>query len=187
MDYPCPHPRLLAVLASVCAVALALPAPALGARACEAAKATPANADDRTIVRATLCVLNAERANAGLGPLRLNKRLSKAARRHAEDMNRRNYFSHDTLGGGTFVDRIRQTGYLNGANYWTVGENIAWGTRDQAAPSGVAKMWMGSPGHRANILSGSFREIGIGLSDGAPVARSPKPVAIYATEFGAKR
>jgi uncharacterized protein YkwD len=187
MDHPRPHIRLLAVLVAVCAMAVVAPAQASGANACEAANATPASADGRTIVRATLCVLNAQRADAGLGSLRLNKRLSKAARRHAEDMDRRNYFSHNTLGGGTFVDRIRQTGYMHGARHWTVGENIAWGTRDQSAPSGVAEMWMSSPGHRANILNASFREIGIGMADGAPVARSAKPVGIYATAFGAKR
>jgi uncharacterized protein YkwD len=161
---------------------------AMGApRACEAANATPAKAAMRTMVRATLCVLNAQRGRHGLRPLKLNKRLSKAARRHARDMARRKYFDHDSLGGGTFVDRIRRTGYLRGARSWFVGENLAWGTLERSAPRAITKMWMGSPGHRANILSPSFREVGIGLAYGAPVRVGGAPAATYATDFGAAR
>jgi uncharacterized protein YkwD len=46
-------------------------------------------------------------------------------------------------------------------------------------------MWMNSAGHRANILSSSFREVGIGFAMGAPGASGP--AATYATEFGTKR
>jgi uncharacterized protein YkwD len=172
-----------AVLVAVCTAVLAAAPAAMGARACESANAVPGKAAMRTMVRATLCVLNAERDRQGLRPLKLNKRLSKAARGHAGDMVRRNYFSHDSLGGGTFVDRIRRTGYLRGAQRWSVGENLAWGTHDSSAPRAVAAMWMNSPGHRANILNGGFREIGIGLVLGAPGA-SDGPAATYATEFG---
>jgi uncharacterized protein YkwD len=178
--------RFLAVLATACAVALAAAPSALGARACESANATPASASKRTMVRATLCVLNQQRAKHGLRPLKLNKKLSRAARRHARDMDRRNYFSHDSLGGGSFVDRIRRAGYLRGARRWSVGENLAWGTHGNSAPRTITQMWMNSPGHRANILSPSFREIGIGVAYGAPVAGGGKPAATYATDFGAK-
>jgi uncharacterized protein YkwD len=177
----------LCAIAVVGAMLVAAPS-AMGARACEAANATPAKAAMRTMVRATLCVLNAQRERHGLRPLKLNKRLSKAARRHARDMARRKYFTHDSLGGGTFVDRIRRTGYLRGARGWFVGENLAWGTLERSAPRAITKMWMGSPGHRANILSPSFREVGIGLAYGAPVRVGGAPAATYATDFGtAKR
>ena len=167
-------------------VAMLATAPAaMGARACESASATPAKAAKRTMVRATLCTLNAQRERHGLRPLKLNKRLSKAARRHARDMVRRDYFAHDTLGGTSFVDRIRRTGYLRDAQRWTVGENLAWGTHASSAPRAITTMWMNSPGHRANILSPSFREVGIGLALGAPGAGGG-PAATYATEFGAK-
>jgi uncharacterized protein YkwD len=182
----CPHLRLLAAVVSVCATALLAPSSALAAQACESANATPAKANHRIVVRATLCVLNAARSRHGLGPLRLNRRLSKAARRHAGDMARRKYFSHDTLGGGSFLDRIRHTGYLNGAHRWMVGENLAWATDDQSAPRGVTVMWMHSPGHRANILNATFREIGIGIVPGAPARGVHAPAATYATDFGAK-
>ena len=153
MRSPSLQPRFLSALAAGFALALAAAPAALAARACESANATPGKASNRTIVRATLCVLNAERSRAGLRPPRLNTRLSTVSRRHAEDMARRNYFAHDTLGGGSFLDRIRHSGYLNGAHRWMVGENLAWGSRGNSAPSGVTHPWMNSPGHRANILS----------------------------------
>jgi uncharacterized protein YkwD len=186
MGRRCPHLRVLAVLVAACAVTLAAAPSALAARACESANSTPAKAAKRTMVRATLCVLNAERERHGLRPLKLNKRLSRAARRHADDMARHNYFAHDSLGGRSFVDRIRQTGYLRDANRWWVGENLAWGTHGQSAPRAVTRMWMDSPGHRANILSTSFSEVGIGLAYGAPVAGRGMPAATYATDFGSK-
>ena len=185
MGYP--FPRLPAlVLAVVVGVLIAAPA-ALAAQACPAANATPANATKREIIRATLCQLNRERAHYGLRQLKLNKRLARAARRHALDMARRNYFSHDTLGGGSFVDRIRREGYLQGAHNWTVGENLAWGSRSLSRPRVIMRMWMNSPGHRANILNASFREIGIGVAYDAPVAGGAKPAGTYATDFGARR
>jgi uncharacterized protein YkwD len=171
----------LVVLVAMLAVAPS----AMAANACESAGATPAQAAKRTMVRATLCTLNAQRESYGLPPLTLNKRLSRAARRHARDMVRRDYFAHDSLGGGTFVDRIRRTGYLTGARSWTVGENLAWGTDSRSAPRAITTMWMNSPGHRANILSASFREVGIGLVIGAPGV-SGASAATYATEFGAR-
>jgi uncharacterized protein YkwD len=174
-SFPC----ALAVLA-----VMLVAAPSASA-VCASASATPASVAKRTVIRATLCTLNAERARHGLPRLKLNKKLSAAARRHARDMVLRDYFGHDSLGGGSFVDRIRRTGYLRGAGTWSVGENLAWGSHDRAAPRAITEMWMDSPGHRANILSASFREVGIGLALGAPGAEGP--AATYATDFGARR
>src|SRR5918996_989043 len=86
--------------------------------------------------------------------------------------------------GATLVDRIRHTGYLSGANSWSLGENLAWGSHNRAAPRAITEMWMNSAGHRANILSPAFREVGIGLALGAPGPSGPG--ATYATEFGSK-
>jgi uncharacterized protein YkwD len=189
MGFPVRHAalrsRLLVSLATALLLAMAGPPSAVAAQACPSASATPAQAGKRAIVRATLCTVNAERGRHGLDPLRLNARLSRAAVAHAGDMERRNYFSHDSLGGGSFVDRIRSTGYLNGARSWTVGENLAWGSGGRSTPLTITKMWMNSPGHRANILSSTFREIGIGVASGAPIS-SGAPAATYATDFGAR-
>lgn len=190
MRSPIAHPvrriSLLIVLVAFGALALGGAPAAMAASACQSASASPAHTGKRAIVRATLCTINAERASRGLGALRLNKRLSAAATAHAADMDTRNYFAHDSIGGSSFVDRIRRAGYLTGARSWTVGENLAWGSGGRAAPATITQMWMNSPGHRANILSSSYREIGIGVADGAPVAGGGNPAATYATEFGAK-
>ena len=186
MALPHEQSRLAALLLAVLTGLLIAASPAAAEQACTAGNATPAVASKREIVRATLCELNRERAHSGLRALKLNKKLSRAARLHVRDMTRRNYFSHDTLGGGSFVDRIRRQGYLRGARSWIVGENLAWGSRKYSRPSVIMRMWMNSPGHRANILNASFKEIGVGVAYDAPVAGGGKPVGTYATEFGAR-
>jgi uncharacterized protein YkwD len=154
---------------------------AFAARGCSAAHASASQASKRELVRATLCVLNSARARHKLRPLRLNRRLSRAARRHSRAMARGSFFSHTSLGGATFVDRIRGTGYLSGAHSWYIGENIAYGSGDRSSPSSIRRAWMNSPPHRANILNRSFREIGIGLASGTPVGADG---ATYTTDFG---
>jgi uncharacterized protein YkwD len=133
------------------------------------------------LVRATLCVLNAERARHDLAPLKLNRKLSKAARRHSRAMARKHFFSHTSPSGATFVDRIRRAGYLAGASSWSIGENIAYGSGRKGAPRAIGTAWMNSPGHRANILSRSFRAIGIGIAAGTPFGGGG---ATYTTDFG---
>jgi len=168
--------------------ASALPAtvPAQTAQeACEAASARVGQASEDQLLRATLCLMNAERGRRGLPPLRLNNRLSDAADRHSRDMVRRRYFSHDSLTGASFIDRIRRSGYLRSARSWTVAENLAWGSGNRGTPEQIVRAWMASPGHRSNILTGRFREVGIGVSEGAPV-RVGSAAATYTTDFGSR-
>jgi len=92
------------------------------------------------------------------GPLTMNSALRDAARLHSEDMGANNYFSHDSLDGRDFVDRILDAGYdMNGP----VGENIAAG---QNTPQAAVQGWMDSDGHCANIMNASFDEIGVGYA-----------------------
>jgi uncharacterized protein YkwD len=185
MRLPRQHLRLAAA-AAMSATALALAgAPAASAASCASASAQPGEASKATIARSTICLLNAERTERGLRPLKVNRRLARAATGHAGDMVRRDYFSHDSLSGASFVTRIRRTGYLSGRRAWFVGENLAWGSGDRSSPSAIVDAWMKSPGHRANILQRRFREIGLGLVTGAPV-HAPAPAATYATDFGAR-
>jgi uncharacterized protein YkwD len=182
MGFPGVASCLRAALLSALAAVLVLPGAAVAARpaACESAEAAPAQVSERIVVRSTLCVLNAERARHGLRALRLDQRLSRAARSHSEDMARHGYFDHTSRSGASFVDRIRRTGYLNGAHRWKLAENIAWGTDSLASPRAITRAWMNSPGHRANILDASLREIGIGVASGKG------PRALYTTDFGAR-
>ena len=169
-----------AVVLALIVFLVAVPA-ASAAGACSSANASVNTATKRVLVRATLCRLNVERSRYGLRPLRLNRRLSAAARAHSRAMTRRHFFSHDSLNGASFVDRIRRTGYLRGAHSWNVGENIAYGSMRLSTPRSIGRAWMNSPGHRANILSRSFRSIGIGIAAGTP---SGGGGATYTTDFG---
>jgi uncharacterized protein YkwD len=172
---------LPAVLLAAAALAV-LAAPAL---ACEGSNAHAGQASDAHLLRATLCLLNTERTHRGIGRLRLNPRLSDAAERHSRDMVRHRYFTHDSLSGATFVDRIRRTGYLRSAQSWSVAENLAWGSGRRATPAAIVRSWMSSPPHRANVLAGRFDEVGVGLAPGAP-ARTRLPAATYTTDFGTR-
>jgi len=154
--------------------------------ACQAASAQVGHASRAQLLRGTLCLMNVERARRGLPQLRLNRRLSRAATRHSRDMVRRHYFSHDSLGGASFVDRVRRTGYLRSVRSWNLGENLAWGSGNRGTPEQIVRAWMKSPGHRSNILTGRFREVGIGVSAGAPVRVDGVPAATYTTNFGAR-
>ncbi len=168
------------VVAALAVLLFAVPS-ASAAGACTAANATAAKASKRALVRATLCVLNAERARHRLRPLRLNHQLSRAAQRHSHSMARHRFFSHNSLSGASFVDRIRGTGYLSGAHSWTVGENIAYGSGSRSTPRAIGSAWMNSSPHRANVLSTSFRSIGIGIAYGTPVGGGG---GTYTTDFG---
>ena len=169
-----------ALVVALILVLVAAPA-ASAAGVCASANASVETASKRVLVRATLCQLNVERARHRLRPLRLNRRLSAAARAHSSAMASKRFFSHNSLNGASFLDRIRRTGYLRGARSWTVGENIAYGTGRLSTPRAIGRGWMNSPGHRANILSRSFRSIGIGIAAGTPYGRGG---ATYTTDFG---
>jgi uncharacterized protein YkwD len=132
---------------------------------------------------ATLCLLNGERADRGLPPLAADAQLAAAASAYAGDLVAGSYFSHTGRDGSDLVDRIRATGYMDGDRPWHVGENLAWGTGGLAAPGAIVQAWMNSPGHRENILSPAFREIGVGIVAGNPAAADGAG-ATYVTEFG---
>jgi uncharacterized protein YkwD len=106
-----------------------------------------------------LTLVNAERAAAGCGPLRDEPRLATAGRKHSADMKERGYFSHNTPEGVTPWDRAKAEGYDQPA-----AENIA---RGQPTPEAVVAAWMGSDGHRRNILDCRYQAMGTGMVTGA--------------------
>ncbi len=154
-----------------------------GPAACTAAHVSVERRTVKPARIATLCLLNRARARHHLPPLRLNPKLSHAARRHSRDMVRRRYFSHDSLDGRSAFDRMRATRYVPRNASWVLGENIGWGSGSLAAPMSLVRSWMRSPGHRRNILDGRFRDIGIGIATGAPSGRWDG-AATYTTDFG---
>ncbi|MCH5298076.1 MAG: secretion protein [Ruminococcus sp.] len=100
-------------------------------------------------------LVNDIRVENGLSKLTLNSELSSVARLKSQDMKDKNYFSHTSPTYGSPFDMMKQFGI----SYKTAGENIAYG---YATPESVVNGWMNSPGHRANILNSSYKEIGVG-------------------------
>ncbi len=89
-------------------------------------------------------------------PLSMDANLRTAARDHSADMAANDYFSHASLDGRSFSDRISDAGYTGG---FPLGENIAAG---QSTPQAVVNAWMGSTEHCENIMKAGFADIGIG-------------------------
>jgi uncharacterized protein YkwD len=115
-------------------------------------------------------LVNQQRRANGLPPLKHVTALADAARWYAKDMVDDDYFGpgHDTYdrSGGRLVRvcawSARVGSFYTGGN--AVGENLGDG---YSSPQEVVTGWMGSSGHRANILNGDYRETGVGYRAGA--------------------
>ena len=101
---------------------------------------------------------NEERVGGGLGGLTLNAQLNQAAQAKANDMATRNYWSHNTPEGNPPWIFFTAAGY----NYQTAGENLAYGF-DTSTDAVIG--WMNSPGHKANILNTTYKEVGFGVAN----------------------
>jgi uncharacterized protein YkwD len=174
--------RRLAAVAALAALALCAPATA-HADDCAGADVLPAADNVAVVGQATLCLLNQQRAANGVGPLAENAALSNASVGYSQRMVAQGFFAHESPDGGTLVGRLTGAGYLGDDEAWVVGENIGWGQGTLATARSMVGAWMDSPGHRANMLSGDYTEIGLGLALGTPADRSWG--ATYTTDFGA--
>lgn len=185
------RPRLpLLAVALTGAIALTGGAqPAVAAEGCEGSDAVPTAQNVAAVRAATLCLVNAERVQRDLGRLKPVAALEETADAYAERMVRERFFEHTSPDGDTFLSRIKRTSYLKGSlRRWSVGENIAWGTGRLATPAQIVKAWMGSAGHRRNILNGRFTELGLGVALGAPKrGLGGASAATYVNEFGERR
>ena len=161
-------------------------APARAAQqGCENADVAPTDATEPAVREAILCLHNEIRAERGLPTLRQDARLRRAAVAHSEDMVARRFFEHTTPAGVTMVDRIMASRYASRDVGWSLGENLAWGTGRLATPRNIMRAWMDSPGHRANIVKRTYREIGIGIVTGVPTSGAAG--ATYTADFGMVR
>jgi uncharacterized protein YkwD len=108
-------------------------------------------------------LLNGARVNNGMGPLQSHGTLVSLARWRSSDMLAKNYFSHTIAGCGCLVYTYYDS---NGLAYDWAGENIAWnsGRTDDYSPVRAHEQFMGSPGHRANVLDPRFTHGGVGAA-----------------------
>jgi uncharacterized protein YkwD len=166
--------------AAAASIATALATP------CQNTELTPQTGNIALVREAVLCLINHERAEHSLAPLKTNGQLEAAAEDHDAEMIQQNYFAHVAPDGETPVERIKKTGYIaNESVGYVIGENLAWGTYTLATPKAIVEAWIASPGHLANILESRYTETGIGVTPAVPQSLGEgNPGATYAQEFG---
>ncbi|NOK58821.1 MAG: hypothetical protein GFH27_549301n151 [Chloroflexi bacterium AL-W] len=97
--------------------------------------------------------VNEERIVRGIAPVANVPIFSDAARSHSRDMDEHGFLGHIGSDGSTFWERAARAGY-----YGAFSENAAWGNNP-------VEGWMNSAGHRRNMLTPVWREMGLGTSD----------------------
>jgi uncharacterized protein YkwD len=168
------------------AIAAALACVAM-APAVSAAPRVPA-ASLSSLESGVLVEINAFRAQHHLARLRLSRELTGAARAHTGQMAADGYFAHNSADGSAFWKRIQSFYGAAQWNYWSVGENLLWSSPDVDAGSAL-KLWLASPEHRRNLMSPSWREIGVSAVHAAHAggAYAGREVTIVTTDFGVRR
>ncbi len=152
---------------------------------CRDANLSPSSTNVAQVRAATLCLVNRERARHGERSLYWNDKLIRAAQAHTESMAFGGYFAHVGSNGSTPLARMRRFGYARNAHAgFEVGENIGFGSLWLGTHRAVVAAWMASPGHRANILDGHYRETGIGVSPHLAQLAHGQPGGLYTQDFG---
>lgn len=172
--------------------ALALPAGSLAeapAGGCTGENSSPNGHNAALIDSATLCLMNEIRLAHGLPLLHFNAPLGRIASGQAHDMVRGHYFGDQSLSGLSPLARIMASGYVahQAKLRLHAAQNIGWGMGHAATPAGIVQAWMESPPHRAIILTGAYRDAGVGVSPSVPSGFSaPWHGGTYAAEFGTR-
>ena len=122
----------------------------------------------------TLRLINQAREAKGLKPVRLDRRLWRAARHHTRDMIRRHYFAH-----GATSDRLAR--YVHSG---VIGETLAWGSGTYASPASTVNSWLHSPPHRRVLLARDLRFVGIGRATGRFQGNSG--AAVFTADFSGR-
>jgi uncharacterized protein YkwD len=132
--------------------------------------------------RAVLCLVNGIRSTRGLNRLRVQRQLAVAAVAHSRDMVVRKYFGHTGPAGDDLGSRLRRSGYFESHPRSAANEAIAWGT--EASARVLVDALMASPDHRSMVLNPSARQIGLGMTLGAPANGVDDAAATLVLDFG---
>jgi uncharacterized protein YkwD len=180
------------VLASLTAAAIAFVPSNHAASARPAAQKAPSSTNAvrvhlSTLESQLLGQINTLRGRHGLRRLRLSPGLTTAAAQHSASMAQKGYFAHESADGSSFSKRIAFYYPYRGYSRWSAGENILYSTPDLDS-GGALRLWMHSPEHRANLLSRSWREIGLGAvhSASAPGVYNGDAVTVVTADFGVR-
>jgi uncharacterized protein YkwD len=140
------------------------------------------NLDTTIAERAMLCLTNYARRHAGRKPLALSLVLDRAGQaKLAADLSCGD-FSHSPC-GEPFQSVFGS--YLAGASWYTIGENIAWGTGQYGTPRETMNSWLNSPEHLQNILNSAFHDLGIGYLPGQSF-QGTTGATLWSQEFGGR-
>ena len=162
---------------------------AVSSAACAGAGSSPNGRNAALIDRATLCLMNRIRIAHGLVPLRFNSSLGRIASGQASDMVGGHYFGDQSSSGKSPLARIMASSYVahHPGLHLHAAQNIGWGTGHAATPAGIVTAWMHSPPHRAIILTGSYRDAGVGVAPSVPSGFDGQwHGGTYAAEFGTR-
>jgi uncharacterized protein YkwD len=154
---------------------------------CTYAKLRPTSTNSARVDASTLCLLNQVRAAYRLLPLRSNRELQAVAGAQATGMVHDDYFGDDSPSGQTPAALIEKLPYSAHASSLATAQNLGWGTSSAATPAEIVAAWMQSPPHREVILTGVYREVGVGVSPAVPsIVGHGERGATYAVEFAAR-
>ena len=136
--------------------------------------------DAPTAQAAMQCLTNYARAQQGLAPLQLNTTLNAAGQTKLKSNVSCAEFSHTPCGQP--FDTVFAS-YVQGATSFQIGENIAWGTGTYGTPRQTMNGWLHSAGHRENILTAAYAELGIGYLPGQTF-QGYDGATLWSQEFG---
>ena len=153
---------------------------ALAAVASSCAGATTAGGDEHSRLEAMYCGINIVRRAYSLPLVRGNVPLNRSSLLKA-DAVRRCGFTH-TPCGMAFSRTFKTAGYLPARAF---GENLAWGQGELGSPLRTLQLWLNSPPHRRNLLTRSWRDLGIAYERGHMFGRDG--VALWVMQFGRRR
>jgi uncharacterized protein YkwD len=175
----------LAAALSVALLAFALqPGIAPAVAACRHAGAHPHEVGLPKLRRAITCLVNHRRARHDRRPLDKNKRLKLAAQRHTETMLAQDCFRHRCADEPGLNHRVKKTGYTRGWDAFQFAENLGYDN----TPRQMVRRWIRSKFNRRNILDPDFRDIGVGVGWGTPVATlDDSKFETYTVVFGWRR
>lgn len=134
--------------------------PALAGGGCANAGASLDTLSRGDASKAFICLFNQQRKNS----VSKNGDLAKAAQNHSDTMREENCLAHECSGKPGLKRRVKNTGYLKGAEAFQIGETIAFGV--DKSPSDIIKKWLSSSDHRELIKRNSFDDVGVGVNNG---------------------
>jgi uncharacterized protein YkwD len=156
------------------------------AERCSDTELMPTASNLSRVEAALVCLLNRERARAGSASLMRDARLERTAFRHTRDMVEHGFFGHRREGGPTLLARLRRGGYFKRSRSALYGENLGYATPERATAATMTRAFSLSESHRATMLFGRFRDVGVGsaLIDPHPAFYADHPAVVFTVDFG---